>query len=751
MAEEPKDLYNRDNLRQSRLAIGDITELVKRLSEETDALNDTFSGGVIKNLKDSYKIYTDLLSTSGKFGSVESSIASTRTLINKITRVGNLLESDGLTIQQAVNKELSQELWTLKENLSKKREELKIAEERGKSGTKDVRIAKQYIDYYEKQIKLTRGNQKVLLAASKQFKDQEKSISSAIELLGDQYIAQNKLEKKANSLGSIYKALGKIPVANQFYDADAAMEALKTSLRAGKGSMKSLGISAKVFGKSIVAAMGPFAILAGAAKVFQMLVNHAFKMSEQITKLGKELNISITAASALRGYYADIEKSSTNTFQTTENFLKAQSELNEVNRTAFNYSLDLLKSQINLTKEVGLQADEASKLVELQVLNATTIEDIKGDVADSVLFARKRYGVELTGKKILQDVSKIQGVLSVLYENSPKQISRAVAQARALGLALEDTKTISMGLLNFEESIENVLTAQLFTNKQINLTAARTKAIMGDTAGATEELAKFVPTVKELSNMNPLAIEAMAKGLSMSADQMVEIAKDRELFNILGKDTLAQYKKQLQYLDDIGDAEGKRALLEAGRDRDAIAAVMEAQDLQTRTNQMIEKAMARLSDFIMGPAGTKLIRFMESFAERLGDVGFLPAIFNFGTSRVGLEDDIAEYEAKLASDTLGITERDTMTGDLERKKAELEDLNKKRNSQNQRELERAVNRREAGFRAAKEREQTLNTAKSRAEADNQKQPLYITMNVDGYLMGRTVTEAEPGQEITIKQ
>ena len=68
------------------------------------------------------------------------------------------------------------------------------------------------------------------------------------------------------------------------------------------------------------------------------------------------------------------------------------------------------------------------------------------------------------------------GVTETVMAASPKEIAKAVTQAKLLGAEIKDIADASKQLLQFESSIEAELEAELLTGKQLNLERARSAA-----------------------------------------------------------------------------------------------------------------------------------------------------------------------------------------------------------------------------------------------------------------------------------
>ena len=235
---------------------------------------------------------------------------------------------------------------------------------------------------------------------------------------------------------------------------------------------------------------------------------------------------------------------------------------------------DQLKTQIMLTKQLGLSADEAAGVYKFSVLTGKSSEKTNDEMVEA--FARTRNMVKGSAnfKETMAATAKVSGQLAANFKNNAAAITSAVVQAQALGTTLEAAQQQGRKLLDFESSISNELEAELMTGQQMNLERARAAALQGDQVTVMKELNNQGMTLEKFQNMNVLAQESFAKALGLSAD---------ELSNQLNKQKIA--KEQGKSLAELNAEE-----LKAAEKRKTI---------QDRFNNMMEKLMD-----IVGSIGT---------------------------------------------------------------------------------------------------------------------------------------------------
>ncbi len=239
--------------------------------------------------------------------------------------------------------------------------------------------------------------------------------------------------------------------------------------------------------------------------------------------------------------------------------MHAQRELGEVLGAQVGFTDKQLKSQVALTKLLGLSSEEAAELNRQSILTGKSTDEITTGVLDTVVALEKETGIRLNGKKVLAEVAKATGQLGAQYGYNTKALAEAVVQSQKLGLSLKESAQIASQLLNFESSIEAELEAELLTGKSLNLERARALALQGKSAEAVTEIAKQVGTSAEFAEMNVIQQESLAKAAGMSADQLADSLRTQETLQALGVSSIEQLVEQGK-LEELKNTKNGEAL-----------------------------------------------------------------------------------------------------------------------------------------------------------------------------------------------
>ena len=380
---------------------------------------------------------------------------------------------------------------------------------------------------------------------------------------------QKKLGLTGATIKGITSSLEKMGISSIFF-AD-----LNDDLRAAAKSGGSLKVAMT---GAVGLAKGLGQALTDPLTLFTFFVKQGFLANSQVVELGKSLG---TAGEKFRETLTNIELASSNINVTTTNLVKAFNELVTTTGFAYEFTADQLETQIKLTEQVGLQADEAAQIQRLGVLNNKTSEETYRSFVRGLAAARNQLRVGIDFKATLAAASKISGQLAANLGYNPERIAQAVVQAKAFGMTLEQTAKSGEQLLNWESSIESELKAELLTGKQINLERARAAALVGDQVTLAEELNKQVGTSAEFTRMNVIQQRSLAEAVGMTADELAETLRRREEAIASGK-SLAQVTEE------------------------EAAAAIERQKAQDKFNKGIEKLTSIIGNLLAGPLGQLL-------------------------------------------------------------------------------------------------------------------------------------------------
>jgi hypothetical protein len=199
------------------------------------------------------------------------------------------------------------------------------------------------------------------------------------------------------------------------------------------------------------------------------------------------------------------------------------------------FSGELLTDFTQLTEVAGYTNEAAARLSKISVATGTDLSKNTAQILGTAKAFNATNKLALNEKEIVEDVAKASKATTLSLGMQPGALTKAVAQAKALGSNLEKVEAISQSLLNFESSISSELEAELLTGKDLNLERARMYALNNDIAGVAKEIAGQIGKASDFTSMNVIQQEALAKSVGMTREDLAASLIEREALAAIGE------------------------------------------------------------------------------------------------------------------------------------------------------------------------------------------------------------------------
>ena len=399
-----------------------------------------------------------------------------------------------------------------------------------------------------------------------------------IKDLDNQIANLTKNIEKVGGLDNLEKSIGK---------SEKGLEDLNNKARSEANSVKS---QFKILGNTMTSVFeGAFNAIKSPEAIFTAIVAAAGQINSQVVGLSKSLNLSYGEAQNVRQEFAQVAFAADDTFVSTKKLLEAQMAFNDA--LGFQGEITAKNSQTfaELNKRLGIGVESAAQLQLIAEATGVEFEKQKLEQYETVNAVEQQFGVSLNVKQVMDEVGKAGAYGLAQFQGSVTALTEGVAQAKALGLSLDQVNSIAGKLLDFESSINAELQAELLLGKDINLEKARLAALNNDQVTLMEEINREMGDFNDFSNMNRIQQEAMADAVGMTVDGLSEALLKQ------------QYAGKTQ--KEITDLAGKE-----------VAERVEMLSTQERFADSMEKLQGMLGDIVAGPLGT----FAELISKILG-------------------------------------------------------------------------------------------------------------------------------------
>ena len=446
--------------------------------------------------------------------------------ILKAKQKEKIAEKNLLDLSKEISRQGSANAYSLISNINKKVQ----AEEAYKQAVRSGNISQQkqndaLVQYLEKEITLQEKNLNVVELEYAAAIKSKQTRSESVKLLQEELKTETALSK--------IKRIG------------------GPTIGAGMGVVKDLASTggANFFdgATKLISTLGPIgAAIGGVLGGLKSMLDFILEIEDRTVKFGRNLGYSREESFKIASTFDNLTVSSGNLLVTTQNLLEVQTDLSNQLGVTNILSNEMLTTQIELKKIMGLSADEMGSLAQASIISGKNQKETVQGIVGQVAGLKQATGIAFNYKQIIGEVTKLSGVLGLRFAKYPQALTKSAIVAKALGMDLAKVDQIAGSLLNFEESIQNQLEAQLITGKDINLSRAQQLSLEGDTAGVAIELSKQFGTANEYLKMNRIQQESIAKAVGMSREDLADTLKNQEMLTKLGAKDTDNAQKKLQ-------------------------------------------------------------------------------------------------------------------------------------------------------------------------------------------------------------
>ena len=588
LTKKPAALFNTDNLKDANAAITTLNKAIADAKREAASLEEGF-GGIDATIK---SIVSEL-----KKGNDASALATKA--FRSIQNITEKLKYDQQDISKLSLEQLNRQKDKLKQYQQEIRDQSKIISEKvqslvlDKNGNQLAGAAlKSRLDKLKLDEQINESEAAIYMAAKENFKIFEETNN----LLDERIKKEKKIEEILGLTGKLMKGIAKIPIVGQFIDADKALEKMRETAEKTGSKIAALGAGFKSIGGDIAKGiMDPLFLVTQLVKMF-------IDVDKQAGEFAKSQNMSYKDALKMREEYAAMAASSGDTALNAKRLMETQSAIGASLGTNAKLNEADLKTFTKLREQAGFTNEELISIQKVSLVNGKTLEQNTSEILGGAKAYASRNKLVVNEKQVLREVSKASSALTLSLGGSLKAVSEAVVKAKQFGLTLEQTEKMSESLLNFEQSIESELSAELLTGKDLNFERARALALNGKTADAAAEIAAQVGSAADFGKMNVIQQDAIAKSIGLSREELAKSLVEREALTKIGFKDAEAAKAKYDELRKTRTAE--EAAAELG-DKE-LAKQYEQQSNAEKFAQTMEHVKEIFVSIVDGPMGAIL-------------------------------------------------------------------------------------------------------------------------------------------------
>jgi hypothetical protein len=335
---------------------------------------------------------------------------------------------------------------------------------------------------------------------------------------------------------------------------------------------------------------------------------HSFlEVNKEVAEVGRSVGTSSENAHHMIEEVKGVGLAMGDVVFTSKDYAKTIMAVNDSLGLQVNLGGEVYHELTKMTDQMGLSADEASQIYKFGLLNNQTVGEANKSIAQGIVSAQRQFKVQVDAKAVFKEIGKLSASITSNFKQNPEALAKAVVQAKALGTDLDKMDSAAQSLLNFEESIQNELEAELLTGKAINLEKAREAALNNDQVGFMNEIASQLGDIHQFNKMNRLQQEATAKAFGMSRADLADMLQQQEVYTKLGDVSGKSAEEQLRIARERGLSES-----------DSLVVSLQQQASAEKIEKAFENIKMRVAEIVEGPLGQMVGKIAEMLNSTTG-------------------------------------------------------------------------------------------------------------------------------------
>jgi hypothetical protein len=315
------------------------------------------------------------------------------------------------------------------------------------------------------------------------------------------------------------------------------LEEMPQSIQGMVNGMKKFGAILKANAPELLVlgmlamAVESFIELDSAAEDYRKTGGMTVKQTEHLAHQAHEIEVAYRGIGVEASTVFDIANDLGNTFSDVAHF-----------------STETLGSLSALVARTGTSTKNAAQLQAIFEQTAGVSSETAANMQMQVASLAQQAGV--SPKEVLDDMADSAEVTSKFFKGDINLLKQQAIQAHRMGTSLEKMAKTAESLLDFENGIEEELTAATFVGGQFNLSRARALAMEGKMAEATSETLDQIQRSGDFRKQDYFTQQQLAKAAGMSIEDInKQLGMREKLSHLSEKDKKAAEEAMKQGLD----------------------------------------------------------------------------------------------------------------------------------------------------------------------------------------------------------
>jgi hypothetical protein len=367
--------------------------------------------------------------------------------------------------------------------------------------------------------------------------EQKANLEDEISTIGQNYFGKNQAHgvELQEQVKAMIEMLDHIEDVNQAY---SGVNNKATELDKQMGPLKKgwEDVKAKVTDFTTMLWQNPVKTIIGTlvagvvllAKHFIGIFNSSMAMQKELgVGVGHAMDLNIATQEAAAGgfmYGEGIEEVSARASTLVE-------EWGVVNQETKNS----IAAATELERHYGVSTTAAASLAQMMEATSTSTKDVLlSDMQGQMSELQKEL---FRSGKVMEEVASDTDFFAKFMKKGGKNVIKAAAFAKKLGMSMETISGSANALLDWEESINAEMEASVLLGREVNMERARELAFAGDLEGMQKEIMRQVGSEADFQRMNVVQREALAAAAGVTLTDLTKmVAAEAKLGKMTSKE-----------------------------------------------------------------------------------------------------------------------------------------------------------------------------------------------------------------------
>jgi hypothetical protein len=195
-------------------------------------------------------------------------------------------------------------------------------------------------------------------------------------------------------------------------------------------------------------------------------------------------------------------------------------QMNSALGTSLGFTSEQVATFGRLTRNMGVSSGAATKIFKIATKTGISFEDMAKKVGGITTKLNAMNGTAIAPQAVFEEMGNASSTILRNMKDNPDALIKAAAGARAMGMEMNRIADAAESTLDFENSMQKEMEAELILGKELNLDKLRAAAATGDQVAIQEEQKRIIMENADAVKGNVKAQEMLAASLGMSKEEL---------------------------------------------------------------------------------------------------------------------------------------------------------------------------------------------------------------------------------------